>query len=107
LWLYGPQYAPSIRVLRVLGWILIPFVANTWLTVNLLAAKQEGTVGAALAASLLVMLVLSAWWIPLGGAVGSACALLIAESAQGLILVSVAGFRVAPRGEPHEFSQYP
>jgi O-antigen/teichoic acid export membrane protein len=102
--LYGDEYLPAVPVLRLLAWMLVPFTANSFLGLGLIAANRERAVGWALAASLLALLLLSLWWIPAQGVVGAAWAALFAECLQaGLLLAQNAlSLFSSLQGESHE-----
>jgi O-antigen/teichoic acid export membrane protein len=107
--LYGNEFSASSRVLQILAWILIPFTVNTYLTLSFLASNGERLVGRALMASLLGLLALNLWWIPIKGPEGSAWAALAAECLQSVILLasarSFARPRARKRGEARELSE--
>lgn len=85
--LFGAGFEPAVPALRLLAWTLIPYSLNLFLSSRLLSARQERPVAYALAISLLVLLGLSAWWIPRWGLPGACLALLVAEWVQaGLYL---------------------
>lgn len=103
--LYGNEFIASSNVLQILAWMLIPFTVNTYLTLSFLASKRESIVGRALMASLLGLLVLNLWWIPVKGPEGSAWAALVAECIQSTILLASVRSPVNVQGEGHEFSE--
>jgi O-antigen/teichoic acid export membrane protein len=105
--LLGPDFAPSIPVLRILAWVLVPYTLNTYFTLAFVAARQERRVALALAASLLALVLLNLWWIPRLGLSGAAFAVLAAESFQALILLAQRGFqiRLIAGEKAHEFSK--
>ena len=105
--LYGNEFIFSIHVLQILSWTLIPFTINTYLTLSFLASKQEYLVGRALMVSLLGMLILNLWWIPVRGPEGAAWASLIAECLQSVILLVSASSGVLIKRASHEFSNLP
>ena len=105
IFLYGSEYSSSVYVLRILAWILIPFTVNTYLTLSFLASNQERIIGRALIGSLLGLLILNLWWIPVKGPEGSAWAALIAECIQSFILFVGARAMVRVQGPAHEFPE--
>jgi O-antigen/teichoic acid export membrane protein len=82
LLLYGEEYAPAIQALRILAWILVPFTANTFLSLSFLAARRERTVMRVQLIGLGTLAVLNAWWIAQWGLVGACLASVAAESVQ-------------------------
>lgn len=96
--LYGGEYQPSEPILRVLAWTLIPFTINSYLTLSFVAAHREWFVGRALAVSLVALFILNLWQIPAEGALGSAWAVLIAESIQAAALLMSVQHRWASQG---------
>jgi O-antigen/teichoic acid export membrane protein len=103
--LYGGQFIGSAAILQILGWAFIPFTVNSYLTLSCLAANQEWIVGRALAASLLGLLILNLWWIPLYGPQGSAWASLAAECIQSVIFLMSRKSVLQLKGAPREFSE--
>jgi O-antigen/teichoic acid export membrane protein len=103
--LYGSEFISSMSVLQILAWTLIPFTINTYLTLAYLVSKQEHLVGRALVVSVLGMLILNLWWIPLRGPEGAAWASLISECLQAVILLASARSYTRVSGEAHELSQ--
>jgi O-antigen/teichoic acid export membrane protein len=105
--LYGNGYISSAPVLRILSWTLIPFTINNYLTLSFVASNREKLVAYALAASLLGLLILNLWWIPLAGPVGSARAMLLAESIQSIILIISAQSHWFAKGKVYELPDLP
>jgi O-antigen/teichoic acid export membrane protein len=103
--LYGDGFILSRTSLQILAWALIPFTINTYLTLSFLASKQEGLVGRGLMASLLGLLILNLWWIPIRGSEGAAWASLAAECLQSIVLLISTRSVARVRGEAHEFPQ--
>ncbi len=102
---YGSQFNASAGILRILAWILIPFTINTYLTLSFFAANKERIVMRALTASLLGLLILNLWWIPLKGPEGAAWSAVSAECIQSAILMASAATYIRVHGEAHEFSK--
>lgn len=102
---YGSELGLSAEVLRILAWTLIPFTVNTWFTLSFLASIREGLVRCALVASLIGLLILNLWFIPVPDPKRGAWALLPAESLQSVILFASARLSIQVQGEAHEFSE--
>lgn len=107
VWLYGSDYVASAHVLRILAWVLIPFTVNSYLTLSYLASNQEASIGRALMACVLGLLILNLWWIPAHGVEGGAWAILLAESLQSVILIAARPSYLFIRGGVDEFSELP
>jgi O-antigen/teichoic acid export membrane protein len=105
--LFGHEFISSRSVVEILSWTLIPFTINTYLTLFLVASKQEQIIGRALLSGLLALLVLNFWWIPAGGPEGAAWALLSAECLQTLILMASAPSRIPVKRGSNELSNLP
>ena len=105
--LYGSEYLPSLPILRILAWTLIPFTVNSYLTLSFIASGREWLVGCALAASLIVLVMLNLWQIPGWGPVGSARAALGAECLQAMLLLASMQARSAPKGGARGLSDLP
>jgi O-antigen/teichoic acid export membrane protein len=85
--LFGTGFSAAIPALRILGWILLPYTLKTFLSLALVAGKQELELARALGLNLLALLALNLWLTPRFGLVGAAWAALGAESLQaGLLL---------------------
>jgi O-antigen/teichoic acid export membrane protein len=103
--LYGADYFASVNILQILAWTLIPFSINGFLSLFLMALHREQLINLIMVASLLGLLVLSLWWIPIYGAVGAAWSFLTAEYLQaGLSIAMVLSLYIRPK-ESHEFSK--
>lgn len=85
-WLFGAEFEPSIPVLKILVWTLLPYTVNNFLSLAFLANGDETAVLGALSAGLLALAFLTAWWGPAWGPQGAAWAVLYAESLQAIIL---------------------
>ena len=85
--LYGPGFDLTIDALRVLAWVLVPYTVSAYLSLALVAAQRERPVARALFASFVVLVLLCAWWIPVGGAIGACWATLAAETLLAMMLV--------------------
>jgi PST family polysaccharide transporter len=107
--LYGAEFEPAVPVLRILVWTLIPYTANTFLTLSFVAAQKERAVGWALTAGLFGLASMCLWWIPVTGAVGVAWAVLIAECIQAAVLLAhgqvFLSLYILKQGKPHELSK--
>jgi O-antigen/teichoic acid export membrane protein len=77
--LYGPEYIPAVMEGKILAWILIPFTANTFLSLSILANRKEQTVMRVQVAGLIVLIGLNALWIPKWGINGACLAMIAAE----------------------------
>jgi len=84
--LYGPAYAASAPLLRILAWSLIPYSINGFLTLAYLARGHTHGILRALAAATVVLVVLTLWLFPHAGASGAALAALAAEIVQTIVL---------------------
>ena len=84
--LYGPAYAASVPLLRILAWTLIPYSINGFLTLAYLARGHTGSILRALAAATIALVVLTVWLFPLAGAPAAALAALSAEIIQAIVL---------------------
>jgi O-antigen/teichoic acid export membrane protein len=87
--LYGPGFEPSAQALRVLAWLMIPFSVNIFISSRLLAERQERKVAVVLGISLVVLIALSAWLIPLWGLYGACLAAVGAETLQAGIYLLI------------------
>ena len=85
--LYGTQYLLSIPLVRILAWMLIPYTLNTFLTLALLARREEREIVRALVLSTVTLVILTMWWVPVAGTAGAAWAALCAEVTQSFMLV--------------------
>lgn len=83
--LYGPEYFPAILEGKILAWILIPFTANTFLSLSILASQKEHTVLRVQMVGLVALIGLNAWWIPKWGIDGACLAMLAAEISQAVL----------------------
>lgn len=101
---FGREYAPSIPVLKILSLTLIPYSVNSFLSLALLAAKEEKVLLRALLVSLTILLLMNLWLIPGAGQIGAAWAILVAEIVQsGLLLFEwKAGNFFLQKGMSHE-----
>lgn len=86
-WLFGAGYAPAAAVVRVLAWAIPPYIANTSLSLVLLANEDEPALVRAYSASLLALAALTLWWGRAAGPGGAAWAVLYAEYFQCGILL--------------------
>ncbi len=80
--LFGSGFEPAILALQIMAWMLIPFTANTFLSLSLLAANQEYTVMRVQGLGLAVLVALNTYGIPRWGLTGACLALVLAESVQ-------------------------
>jgi O-antigen/teichoic acid export membrane protein len=84
---FGSEYLPSVQVLRILAFILVPYTVNSFLALVFLAAKEEMVIVRALIFSLLILTGLNFWLIPQSGAIGASWSILIAELIQSGVLL--------------------
>jgi O-antigen/teichoic acid export membrane protein len=104
---FGLEYAPSISILQILAWVLVPYTINTFLSLVFLAQGNEVVVTSALTMGICVLAALTIWWEPLAGASGAAWAALTAEIVQSIILVTqdTRQHHVLSAGGLNEFSK--
>ncbi len=104
---FGMEYSPSISILQILAWMLVPYTINTFLSLAFLAQGNEGVVTGALTMGIFVLAALTIWWEPLAGARGAAWAALTAEIVQSIILVTkdTRQHHVLSAGGLNEFSK--
>jgi len=109
---FGMDYVPSIPVLKILSFTLIPYTINSFLSLVFLAAKEEKVIVCVLLISLLILVVSNLWLIPRAGQIGAGFAILITETIQsGLLLfvwkmipsLKAKGF-ILHKGVSHELS---
>jgi O-antigen/teichoic acid export membrane protein len=93
-WFFGAEYSPSVPVLRILAWTLLPYTFSNFLNLAFLANGDETAVLRALLTSLLALATLTAWWGRAAGSQGAAWAVLYAESLQAAILLFQAARRL-------------
>jgi O-antigen/teichoic acid export membrane protein len=84
---FGSEYQAAIPVLKVLAFILIPYTVNSFLSLLLLAWHKEQLVLQVLVISLLLLLLLDLWLIPIFGQVGASWAMLSAEVMQAILFL--------------------
>jgi len=109
--LFGMDYLASVVVLKILTFTLIPYTANSFLSLMLLARNQEKLVLRVLGASLVLLLILNFWLILRAGYIGAGWAVFIAECTQAILFLWVwrsNPFRpidvVSSKGVSYEFS---
>jgi O-antigen/teichoic acid export membrane protein len=105
---FGLDYSPSISILQILAWMLIPYTINTFLSLAFLTQGNEGFVTGALTMSIIVLAALTIWLEPLAGARGAAWAALTAEIVQSIILVTqdTRQHHIFSAGGLNEFSKF-
>ena len=86
--LFGLAYLPSISVVQILAWVLVPYTVNAFLSLAFLAREDESSIAVALTAGILALVILTIWWEPLIGPRGAAWAAVCAELTQSAILVA-------------------
>ncbi len=84
---FGAEYAPSIPILKILAFTLVPYTVNSFLSLLFLAQKKEKIVLLVLTVSALMIFALNLWLIPRTGQVGASWAILIAEIAQAILFL--------------------
>jgi O-antigen/teichoic acid export membrane protein len=84
---FGADYELSIPALEILGFTLIPYTVNSFLSLMLLARKKEKIVVRVLIISLSLLFALNLWFIPRAGQIGASWAILFAEIAQAILLI--------------------
>jgi O-antigen/teichoic acid export membrane protein len=90
VWIYTDTYSASIAVLRVLVWAIIPLTLKPFLSHMLFARREQGKSLQVAAISLCFYVAIGLWLISRWGALGTAWAFLLAESAAcGLYLMFV------------------
>jgi len=108
---YGGEYQSSILVLKILAFTLIPYTANSFLSLAYLAMRKEKVVLLVFVVSLLMLLILNFWFIPFSREAGASWAVLITESLQ-MVMFLLVWLRdssrqpelIPSRGDPYEFS---
>lgn len=85
--LYGEQFSPSIPVLRLLAWSLIPYSVNIYISSHLLAARKERTLVYVYLTSLATLAGLNVWMIPRLGLTGACLTTLASETFQAAIFL--------------------
>jgi O-antigen/teichoic acid export membrane protein len=93
-WLFGVEFESSIPVLKILAWVLLPYTVSNFLNLAFLANGDEPAVLRSLAAGLLALAFLTAWWGRAAGPQGAAWAVLYAESLQAIVLLAQASRRL-------------
>jgi O-antigen/teichoic acid export membrane protein len=84
---YGNGYQASILILKILAFTLIPYTVNSFLSLSYLAMKKEKVVVRIFAVSLLILLILNFWFIPVFGESGAGWAILITETMQMVVFL--------------------
>lgn len=84
--LFGSGFYPAVLPLRILAWVVAPYVLVTYTSLGLVALGFERAVLTALLAALASLLFLLVVLVPRFGLTGSALAVLIAEFLQAVLL---------------------
>jgi PST family polysaccharide transporter len=84
---YGAEYESSIVVLKILAFTLIPYAANSYLSLTFLAKRREKIVLCVLIVSLTILLALNLRLIPDAGQIGAGWAILATEIIQALMFL--------------------
>ena len=87
LFLFGESYLPSVDILMILAWCLVPYTVSAFLSVDLVARGEEITLLKTTFVSLAVWIFLFAWGIKSFGLGGASWAALGGESFQAIILL--------------------
>ncbi len=95
--LFGLSYLPTVAVVRVLAWLLIPYAFNSFMALVLLAENQERLLLQSLALSTIILVLLTIWWAPHAGAVGVARASLVSETGQSVFILLTIALRRGQR----------
>ena len=82
---FGAEYGASVAVLKILALALIPYTVNAYLSLTLLAKKQEQIILRVMVVSLLALFALNLWLIPRVGEVGAGEAVLVTEIVQAIL----------------------
>ena len=77
---FGPDFQPTIPVLQIAMWSLLPSLLRGGRTLYWYAQGQEGYVNVVTGLALLAQIGLCLWWIPQYGAFGAAWASVAAET---------------------------
>jgi O-antigen/teichoic acid export membrane protein len=85
--IYGPGYASSVELLRVLVWVLVPYTISAQLSVELVACGRERRVLAATAGNMLLAGLAYLIFVPRWGLYGSGLAALAGESAGAFLMI--------------------
>jgi len=108
---YGDEYQSSILVLKILAFTLIPYTTNSFLSLAYLAMRKEKVVLRVFAVSLLMLLILNFWFIPVSREVGAGWAILITECLQMIIFLltlmkdsPTQNMVISSKGGSYEFS---
>lgn len=108
---FGAEYASAIPALKILACTLIPYTISSYLTLAFLAQKKEAIILRVLTLSLILLLALNLWLIPLAGQVGAGWAVLAAETVQAVAFALTWARSSArrdealnPKGALHELS---
>jgi O-antigen/teichoic acid export membrane protein len=84
-WTFGPAYADSVPVLRIMSVLLIPLLVNRTTTAHLYATHREGLANRLVAMNLVLRAALGYLLVSLWGVLGAALAVLLAECATLLV----------------------
>jgi lipopolysaccharide exporter len=104
--LYGNDFTPSISVLQILGWALLPALLRAALTLYAYALKRESFANGVTAVMLVLQVALGLWLIPIYGALGAAGVTLGVEIV-GLVGMTIGVWRVKTGNETHAITSPP
>jgi len=85
--LYGSTYNPSIPLLTILAWTLVPYTVSAFISVDLVSRGHERTLVKTAIVSLGIFLALYFGLISILGSKGAAYAALIGETLQAALLI--------------------
>ena len=86
---FGADYRPSIPVLKILSFTMVPYTVSSFLSLVFLAKREERIVLRTLSVSTLALLALTVWLVPRAGQVGAGWAVLTTEIVQAAIFLWV------------------
>lgn len=85
--LYGPGYAASASLVRLLAWVLVPYTVNSFLSLALLARDRALPILRGLILATISLGALTFFLVPRMGPAGAAVAALSAEVIQSIVLL--------------------
>lgn len=84
---FGLAYQPSVPLLRILSFTLLPYTVNSYLSLVFLVEHRERALMRVLFVSLMTLLLLNAGLIPRAGSLGASWSFLAAETLQACLLL--------------------
>jgi len=97
--IFGPDYQPSIPVLRIVSLTLVTYTINSYVSLAFVVEKREKVLIPILLASLLTLLAAALWSIPRAGAVGAGWSFLLAEALQSCLLLAARWMNPGPAAQ--------